>query len=521
MPARRAYRVASAISLGSISSMTSVSSSYSLSSSDTSSVSSSDGSPPNHFCDVDWTSLLSPSNQSSASTLSTPQISPTNPHIRTQPTHIDSRMKPPAAPSLASAWCQPRRDAVSLAACAASRRSSISLDLWPSPSPTCAALAVARREQQIERLARAFVMSDTIQLGLRTQCPNSLDAPKLNAVSFIQVFGDSEIPRLPMPQLFASVCITDSNIPGNAIKFHSAAFRLGPRGLNVGACMFLNLPSGNRQGVGVDVFMGDDGRLRFVLEIAMRCVSVGRRARGRGRGELLLASQVDVTEAVRGIVGSWVDEGAEEEGGDFGAGESEGSMGDGERLTYCYLPRPYDPSGTNTETVATDFTWLDLSDAEIEAAAASPVANTCLSPTELSQIFAASEHPVRSETTAFAQPTGVTSDALAFLRLCREIQSDHHDFLVFAPSPSPSEFSTPALVGYIIRYASPSLSSHADLRANFGHTAPEVLRELANMLQSGIDAGTDVRWGVEGEEKWSKWVRVGDGRSGWWVCFLV
>ncbi|EON69441.1 hypothetical protein W97_08701 [Coniosporium apollinis CBS 100218] len=329
-----------------------------------------------------------------------------------------------------------------------------------------------------------------------------------------------------MPQLFTSLCITDPNIPGDPIKFHSAAFRLGPRGLKVGACMFLNLPFGEGQGVGVDVVMGGDGRLRCVLEIAMRCVSVGGKRRGREseRGEMLLASQVDVTEAVWGLVERWVDEGAEDEGRHFEAGESEGSMGGGERLSWCTLPTSFGISGAELKAVATDFTWLDLSDAEIEAAAASPIADVCFSPTELTHNFVGGDPPAIPDTAAFTKSTDVASDELAFLRLCHEIQSDHQDFLVFAPSSSSSssEFNTPVLSGYVIRYVSPSLSSsHTDLRANFGRTAPEELGELADRLESGVEVGTGVRWGVEGQEKWSKWVRVGDGRSEWWICFLV
>lgn len=396
----------------------------------------------------------------------------------------------------------------------------------PTPLLTCVALAVARREQQVERLARLFVLSDPIQQGLRSQSSNSPNALKLNAVSLTHGFSDVEVPRLPMPQLFTSLCITDPNIPGDPIKFHSAAFRLGPRGLKVGRCMFLNLPFGEGQDVGVDVMMDGDGRLRFLLEIAMRCVSVGGRRRGRERGEMLLASQVDVTEAVRELVERWVDEGAEDEGRRFEAGESERSMGGGESLSWSTLPTSFGISGTEPKAVATDFTWLDLSDAEIEAAAASPVADICFSPTELTHNFVGGDPPAIPDTAAFTKSTGVASEERAFLRLCHEIQSDHQDFLVFAPSSSSSsssEFSTPVLSGYLIRYVSPSLSSsHTDLRANFGCTAPEELGELADRLESGVEVGTGVRWGVEGQEKWSKWVRVGDGRSsGWWICFLV
>lgn len=103
---------------------------------------------------------------------------------------------------------------------------------------------------------------------------------------------------LTKPQMFRSLCLCDPKINGYPIQMRSKFFTLGPRGLRVGACEFLNLPNADSD----DCFLelsprpSVDGRPRFVLEYATTLIS-----EESALPTYVLASQTDVTQAIQEV----------------------------------------------------------------------------------------------------------------------------------------------------------------------------------------------------------------------------
>ncbi|KAF2493586.1 hypothetical protein BU16DRAFT_84036 [Lophium mytilinum] len=101
---------------------------------------------------------------------------------------------------------------------------------------------------------------------------------------------------LVLDELFSSLCVAETSIMGNPIKFHSEAFRLGPRGLRVGGCMFLNRPSSRGEEFRLETTVRDHARPGFVLEW---CTELWQA--NKTDSALLLCSQLDMTESIRSL----------------------------------------------------------------------------------------------------------------------------------------------------------------------------------------------------------------------------
>ncbi|OCK85892.1 hypothetical protein K432DRAFT_377271 [Lepidopterella palustris CBS 459.81] len=141
---------------------------------------------------------------------------------------------------------------------------------------------------QIDCMSLHLAESYGIQFGVRARCWDRL------RVMSSQDKGETEPLDFTHDLPFVSLCITDPAIRGNPIRLHSDNFRLGPRGMKVGACMFLNLPFGSEDDCALEVLPGSDKRPRFVLQLRTELVSPVD-----GRRVFMLASQIDFTESFR------------------------------------------------------------------------------------------------------------------------------------------------------------------------------------------------------------------------------
>lgn len=95
--------------------------------------------------------------------------------------------------------------------------------------------------------------------------------------------------------VFRSLSVCDPKLNGHPIRFRSRHFSLSPRGLRVGDCEFLNLPTPG-EGVNLSTRADIDGRPAFVLEIVgTLCDAL------TGKVTWVMAGQVDVTDVVRNM----------------------------------------------------------------------------------------------------------------------------------------------------------------------------------------------------------------------------
>lgn len=138
-------------------------------------------------------------------------------------------------------------------------------------------LSLLRHPHVLARLSPGRVAAPSHSLGAVTACP----------------------PRLLLPALFRSLCICDIKLAGQPIQMASRDFRLGPRGLRVGACEFLNLQTRRGGDYSLTAERSGGGRLGFVLELAVPLVSART-----GELKVVLAAQMDVTAVVRQLQGS-------------------------------------------------------------------------------------------------------------------------------------------------------------------------------------------------------------------------
>jgi hypothetical protein len=117
--------------------------------------------------------------------------------------------------------------------------------------------------------------------------------------SYRQLLAVLQQRGLQVPALFHSICVCDVRISGLPIKSHSAAFSLGPKGLTVGRCQFLNSPCTAAGTCALVPEMGADGKIRYLLDIGVPLVNPQEATEA-----FILISQVDMTDVVRGLAGS-------------------------------------------------------------------------------------------------------------------------------------------------------------------------------------------------------------------------
>lgn len=151
-----------------------------------------------------------------------------------------------------------------------------------------AMLAIGLTNKQVDSLSSELVKSPTVQNEVQSRHA---------AHGLIRKFGQ----RPALPHMFSAISITDQKMLGCPIRMHSKQFVLGPEGLRVGECKYLNPPYGTGEGYGISTQYGEDGRPRFLLNIGSKLVGMQT-----GSADFILASQVDVTSAVRKLaVARW------------------------------------------------------------------------------------------------------------------------------------------------------------------------------------------------------------------------
>lgn len=103
------------------------------------------------------------------------------------------------------------------------------------------------------------------------------------------------------PDLFDSLCICDPKITGYPIQLQTANFTLGSRGMQVGACKFLNLPHGEHDTCNIYSEPDSFGSVKFVLEYTGNLVRYKNCAT-----DYILISKMDITAAVHVLASSAV-----------------------------------------------------------------------------------------------------------------------------------------------------------------------------------------------------------------------
>lgn len=96
-----------------------------------------------------------------------------------------------------------------------------------------------------------------------------------------------------------AVALTDIKILGDPIRLCTPDFRVEPRGLKVGACLFLNLPYGANDACGLQVKMKDGSATdqpKFILEVCAAVVDART-----GKKMWRLCTQHDVTDIINEI----------------------------------------------------------------------------------------------------------------------------------------------------------------------------------------------------------------------------
>ncbi|KAL1647773.1 hypothetical protein SLS58_002574 [Diplodia intermedia] len=137
------------------------------------------------------------------------------------------------------------------------------------------AIQIARSEYMQIGLQRRYWDPPLLPQHYRT----AVDNPTIDADSFSR-----------------AVALTDISISGDPIRMCTPDFRVEPRGLKVGACLFLNLPYGANDACGLQVKMKDGSATdqpRFILEVCAAVVDAGD-----GRKAWRLCTQHDVTDMI-------------------------------------------------------------------------------------------------------------------------------------------------------------------------------------------------------------------------------
>lgn len=264
--------------------------------------------------------------------------------------------------------------------------------------------------------------------------------------------------NFPYPRLFTSLCICDPNITGYPIQLHTPAFALGPRGMQLGACKFLNLPFGDHDTC--DLFPEPaDARnttgLRFTLEYAGNLVS-----RKAGPVMWVLAAKMDVTDAMRTLA---------------------------RRVLAAAAVAPASANIHDaTSTVSVDY-WL----------AAAAATTTCT-----------------TGGVSVAAPAIPPALLHEFSELLADLRFFHRDVFTLHADPLTGFWRIPWL--------SPSLAAReADRDVALGRTPQAVLDVLGGKLSGDEPCSLMVLWGVEGVHRRVYAVPMKRHEWGYWVCFLL
>lgn len=347
---------------------------------------------------------------------------------------------------------------------------------------------------EVDNLALSLLEDSTFQHAVR----KSSTHPALNEPG--SELSQTQSIEVLLPRLFDSLCICDPNIPGHPIKLRSQNFSIGPRGLKVRRCEFLNLPL--RGSGGDDCFIssrpsGGDGRQRFVLEYAAAFVS----QETTQSESCVVASLMDLTQTMRALAAEMLSRQAERERWERGEARHDPSMGLG---SLCG-----DHDHDAFLAVRDAFLRLRTSVDWLEVAAADAAAD------DEDQPHPDDGSPTRAHT-ARARLSPADPALLNLSEVIEDVRFFHRDALILSQAKNTGFWQISA--------ASRSLAGDAaDLRAGLGATPPEVLGQLGAALSGRVAVSFEgIRWGVSGVEKRVYCVPMSrGGEVGCWICFLV
>lgn len=296
-------------------------------------------------------------------------------------------------------------------------------------------------------------------------------SPNATAQQSSYTINASHTPLI-LPELYRSLALCNLQIPGLPIHSRSKYFSIGPRGLRVAKCEFLNLAPGHDS----DCFTlscrhAADGKPLFVLEYAMPLVSVED-----GTRKWVLAVQMDFTGVVSTLTGvvleRWV---AEKEQRHHRQQVHEERGGDGEGLSKTMDKH----EGDDVDWKAAEYTTATAQERKKHI-----------------DIHPTSHHPLLSH--------------------LRSIRNLHRTCFTLTPNNNNTFWQT--------SWTSPNLANKPeDIKAAFSYTEPVVLREFQKALGSDDPRPGKfrVRWGVQGSVKWVFVLPMFRGKMEGWVCFLV
>jgi len=322
-----------------------------------------------------------------------------------------------------------------------------------------------------------------------------------------------------VPQLFRSLCICDPKIRGYPIQLRSKFFTIGPRALKVGACHFLNLPSGAKDGCILSTRPGIDGRPQFILEYAgnLLCPETGLIT-------YVLAAQMDVTETMRELAASCLSIVHKEE---VSTSEVDQTFYDSDDESSCISDVLVDDDGDEDDDSDKDE---DLVEVPMLGAHANrqfiyQARSYAKQPIDWIDV-AAEEREAEPFRNCKRQTRKPASPAIASTN--DPDLEDLHDLVKSITFFHKSIFTLrPAVPGqgscWQIAYTSPGLySCEADLRTGLSPNSPETLRQLGNVLAMEEPVTLRVKWGVKGLDKRMYCAPMFSGEKlKCWVCFLV
>jgi hypothetical protein len=161
----------------------------------------------------------------------------------------------------------------------------------PSPTSTDPTKDWADSElsaSNVDFLSLEFARSEEVQNAIRCwKEPASLQAPS-QCIRHLSL--------LEREAMFKSLCVAETTVMGNPIEFYSKRFHLGPQGLRVGECMFLNHSAFTGQRYRMDTVMREGGRPGFVLEWSTELFRPNI-----NESTLFLSSQFEITETFRNL----------------------------------------------------------------------------------------------------------------------------------------------------------------------------------------------------------------------------
>ena len=330
------------------------------------------------------------------------------------------------------------------------RKNTEALPPIPTPSP-----------KDIDDYALGLIEADNVQQSVRQSS---------NFITMDDNAHTSCTSEMFLPPIFKSLCVCDPNIKGHPVQLRSKFFSIGPRGLKVGRCEFLNLPGNSGEDCILSSRPGSDGRPQFVLEYTTSLISQESKS-----CTYIMASQMDMTLNIRDLATSLLRKFSELDRCDTELTSHDPSMGLGSR----------DLDISDQEPVSVD--WLAFADED-----------------------ESQPKPVMKRDIISAYEPGLIN----LREIVEDVKFFHRDSFILAPAKGTGFWQ--------ISSASSSLCARGvDLHAGLSSTPAETLRNLGASLSEQQPITMVIKWGPTALEKRLYCVPMFRKDLGCWLCFLV